>query len=122
MKVGDLIEGTYVDRQEVPNTLKDDATQIRYTLIKEDGSQTDVYGRQGNPAVLSGLEVRKLGDKVGVRFDKELEPAKAGFNKTKVINVYWAGGRNEEALRSFQNPGVVIPLPVEEDEDSPFEG
>lgn len=121
-KVGDFIKGVYVDKETIPNNMKEGATQVRYTIINDDdGEQWSVYGRHGEPAVLSGLEVRKFGDHVGIRYDEEKPPTQKGYSPTKVINVYYAGEKKDDVLRDYQNPvATTLPGVEEADGDDPF--
>ncbi len=88
--VGASCSGFLVKKELWDNRLKAGAKQTIYHLIQEDGQKILVAGRQGNPAVLSGLENCKLGQKVGVKYVSDKLAQKAGHNPTKIIQVYAA--------------------------------
>lgn len=106
-KVGDWLKGTLVDNtREVPNTLSDKDEMQRIFEFKihagqfhnivdrvvdekptvlEAGHFWSVYAKPGLAQQMRNL---KIGQVVGLKFAKELDPKVKGYNKTKVIEVY----------------------------------
>lgn len=100
--IGDSVQGVYVDRKIGDNRFKPGEKQVIYTLVQEDGTPVFISGRRGNPAILPGMEVAKFGEIVGIRYDREIENTKGGFN-AKAINVYTQHEMDEETLKTWRN-------------------
>jgi hypothetical protein len=118
-KVGDKVQGYLVKKDLRPNTLKGPgAVQTVYTLHQEDGTRIDIYGRQGNPAVISGLENCKMGQLVGVKFTEEKPAQKAGYNPTKIVKAYASDDHKPElVVEDVAAPPLGA---VGDDNDIPF--
>lgn len=120
---GDRIQGVYVEKKTIPNTLKPGTDQTIYTIMQDNGETIFVSGRYGanaerkQPAIIPGLESSKFGQVVGLEYTGESarEP-KPGFRPAKIIKVYApAGMMNEEALKQFHgnDPFVTDPKDIE---------
>ena len=83
--VGDKVEWTYIDRRVTVNKLKNNEEQIVYTLKTPDGEVTDVYGKAGIDAQMRNV---KLGQIIGFEFIESKPAKQAGYNDTKIIQVY----------------------------------
>jgi len=83
--IGDKVEGTYVGKRIVANTLKPGTDQIVYELKKLDGTYTDVYGK---PGIDMQMKRVKLGQIIGFEFVKIIPATRPGYKPTNVIQVY----------------------------------
>lgn len=101
--IGDSASGFLVKKEIWDNRLKPGTKQTIYFLAAEDGTITCVAGRQGNPAVISGLENCKLGQKVGVKYTAEKPHSKPGFNAIKVITAYAADEFRPDLVQAASN-------------------
>jgi len=122
--VGDKVEGTYVERRVTTNRLKKDAEQIVYSIMLEDGTFTDVYGKPGIDAQMRNV---KLGQIIGFEFVREDPPKQAGHSPTKIVQVYanpktvnedWIKGINGEATVP-QAAGPVTPEQTQAPAEAP---
>lgn len=123
-KVGDWIRGTLTDNtREIPNTLSDKEEMQRVFEFKIHGGQFhnivdrvvdskptilnkgDFWTVFAKPGLANQLRNAKIGQIIGLRFSKELEPKIKGYNKTKVIDVYLGAMDQEyqgETLGDYQ--------------------
>lgn len=109
-KVGDFAEGVLVKVTEGKSRLKTPPMpQKNYTLMQDDGETINIGGRTGDKVlVINGLENIKIGQKVKVVFDKELE-AKPGKNPAKIIKVYEESGKkiHKDVVDAFLGTTMV---------------
>jgi len=110
--VGQSISGVYVEKKIRPNLLKPGTEQTIYTIVQDDGTVVYVSGRQGDPAILSGLETAKFGQVVGIRYEGDQPPKKAGMNPAKIIVVYAPPGKTKpEVLAAFRGEDATVDEP-----------
>ena len=110
--IGQSVSGTYVEKKIRPNLLKPGTEQTVYTIVQDDGVVIFVSGRQGDPAVLSGLENAKFGQYVGIRYEGDKPASKPGMNAAKMIVVYAPVGQNKpEVLAAFRGEGLTVEEP-----------
>jgi len=83
--VGAAVEGTFINKRVVKNTMKNDEPQNVYTLLKENGDIVDVYGK---PGIDEDMKAVSLGQIIGFKFTGTKEAKKPGWKDTKIINVY----------------------------------
>lgn len=111
--IGDRISGVFVDKQVRDNTLKDPPVkQVIYSILQNDGTIIYVGGRSGNPQVVSGLEQCKLGQEVGLEYEKDLPPQKKGMQPAKILKVF-KGPMKPEALQGFAFGSMTEVPPAE---------
>lgn len=111
-KVGDFIKGTYLDRYNKPGQ-DDFKDQIVYRLVN---CEAVIDGKKQESKVFSlGISKDFLNDKfrniipgqrIGLKFDKELPATKKGFNKIKSLlpNV-WGNDPTFTPKEEFTAPG-----------------
>lgn len=134
--VGNKLEGTLVGKSVRPNRLKKGEDQNVYEILTAEGEIWNVGGKPGIDAQMKHI---KIGQIVGFEFVRE-EPAKvAGYDPTKIVQVYanpkivnekWLKEREAEESRtsgempepSFSTPeatatpkpAVEVPMPLED--------
>lgn len=103
-KVGDLVKGVLVERRiiEDRNAKVPGGKVAIYMLLQDDGEVITVWGKHGNPRVLNGLEMRKLGDYVGVKFVKEVESRYGKAHPAKSLKVYFQSEQRLEVLEAYR--------------------
>lgn len=108
-KVGDSCEGVLVKTSMGENSISGTkVAQKKYTLMQEDETTIDVFGKTGNPEVITGLENVKIGQKVKVEFYKEGEK-KPGKHAAKYIKVYEEGNKEiyQDIVNEFNGTAFV---------------
>jgi len=113
--VGDKCQGVLVEKRTVANRLKPGSHQVVYTLVEADGQKLFLSGRQGEPAVISGLEQVELGRECGVKF-VALGQKQPGKHQAKILKVF-KGEMKPDILEKFNNP---LGAEMEAEEDKPF--
>lgn len=104
-KPGQSYRGVLVEKRVAPggglSEVKGVKEKMVYSLLQDDGEIVRVWGRSGVPRqVIPGLERAKLGQEVGLRYEKDLPSAQKGYHPTKVIRVY-LGQMRPEALDAY---------------------
>ena len=84
-KFGDNVAGTLIDRQEKPNNLDPDKTQMVYTIRKDDGGIALVGGKA---YIDNQMKFIKLGQKIALKYVSDKPAKKKGMNPMKIINLY----------------------------------
>lgn len=113
-KIGDKVEGTYVEKRITMNTMRANTEQMVYSLKQADGTIIDVYGKPGIDAQMRNV---RLGQVIGFEFVRQTPPKIAGHKPTNVIQVYanpnvvdqeWL--REQEEIRASEgaNPAPMV--------------
>lgn len=117
-EIGKSYKGVYVEHREEPSDLSATGKQHVYVLVQDDGSA--IWIPAPGARELKPMQTIPLGAVVGFKFEKELEPQKKGYNKTKQIGVYWPGRKVDmEALKRYQGVGFSEEDRLPEEDDLP---
>lgn len=84
--VGDKIGGTICDMFEMPERDGFPAQRC-FTLENEEGKILNV-GLKKTQYILSRTDMLQIGDKLGVKFEKEIPPKVKGFNPAKSLVIF----------------------------------
>jgi hypothetical protein len=119
--IGDSVEGTYVGKRVVANSMRAGETQNVYEIKKSDGSIIDVYGK---PGIDRRMKHISLGQIVGFKFTSKIPAKIPGYKDTNVIEVYaddkivdkeWL--ESPEAVEAIADAlgGTVVPSEVSQE-------
>lgn len=98
-KVGQTVQGFYVDKRTTPNRLKPGTDQTLYTIMQKDGTSVIVAGRYGNPVqTFPGIEQTPLGSLIGFKYEGDRAATKQGFNPTKIIRTFVKRGPDGQPI------------------------
>ena len=102
-KIGQTVQGVYVEKKIMNNVLRPGTRQTIYILIQDDGSQINISGR-GNqdPTIIPGLEAARFGEFLGLKFEGLKESSKPGMQPAKIIKVYNAHEVKEDVLNKYR--------------------
>lgn len=86
-KVGDKVSGILINVSDQDAKGVFGATKV-YTLKQADGELVKFSIPRKKGITIEMLAKAEIGQMVGVKFEKEIEPEKKGFNPTKALGVY----------------------------------
>ena len=86
LKIGDKVGGTIRDIFENPERDGYPAQRC-FTLEKEDGEFINV-GLKKTGYILTRTDNLQIGDKLGIKFEKEIPPSTKGFHPAKSLTIY----------------------------------
>ena len=113
-KIGDEMEGTFVDKRQVPDKLNAGQMQWIYEFKGADGAIILVGGKKGIDMQMKNV---RLGQVVGMRYERDIPNPNKAMKPTHVIQVYanpnlvdkdWLDNREAQGT---QNEIEVTPLP-----------
>ena len=121
-KVGDRVYGYLISREQRPNRLQPGVDQVVYTLHQLDETLIQVSGRMKLKNKMGAMVARfpqldhaKLGQLVGIEYIGTKEAKQAGYNPTKLMEVYL-----KDDFRPDLVPASVDAPPMGMGSDIPF--
>jgi len=90
-KVGDGVKGTLISRRLQPSTDAAFPDQHVYELQSEDGNNYNVGISVKKAGTVQRLNACKIGEIVGILFEKEIPTDKKGFRPAKALKVMTFG-------------------------------
>jgi hypothetical protein len=89
--IGDKIKGTLINKRFAKSQQEGMPDQWVYELKKEDGQVWNVGISVNKQGTIQRLNSCKLGEIIGVLFEKELPSSKKGFKPAKSLKVFTFG-------------------------------
>lgn len=121
-KVGDKVGGTIKDVFESPEHDGFPAQRC-FTLLQENGKYINV-GIKKTSYLLSRTDMLQVGDRLGIKFDRELPPKVKGFHPAKSLVVFTQliGERTGIKAKDVQTPLIQDSEEIDEIQKKAEEG
>lgn len=108
-KVGDKIKGTLLNKRLQPSTQQGFPDQWVYELKDSEGKQWNVGISVAKAGTVQRLNNCKIGEVIGILFEKEGEPSKKGFAPAKFLKVLSFGMDAEYKEFEAEDEGEALP-------------